>query len=87
MVVADPAYANEKLLVDYWDRECFSKFVQYDFTDAEWDDFVDFCAFEQIAWAHWFEQWCNSERRAGPMATEPSNWMLRRNIDGEDVAA
>jgi hypothetical protein len=66
---------DELMLTALWNRECFSKFVEYDFTDAEWDDFVDFCACEQIEWTHWFEQWQDGGRKVEPERS------------GEDAAA
>jgi hypothetical protein len=48
---------DHHLLIDMWDRHSFSEFVDFNFTVAEWEDFVAHCADEQIPWADWFRSW------------------------------
>jgi hypothetical protein len=54
---------DQLLLSDIWDRECFSKFVDHKFSDAEWKDFVGFCSNELMPWADWFLEWKDGGRK------------------------
>jgi hypothetical protein len=78
-VDADPTYADEVPLFDMWNRQQFGEFVEHEFTDVEWEDFVHHCMYETTPWEQWFNGWKASntsddiaERRPRVLASKQS---------------
>lgn len=61
----NPAYGDELLLIDVFDREGFESVSETVIDAQDWVDFVDFCSHETVPWLEWFERWRDAGKEVG----------------------